>query len=519
MAVSITHDLITLFTGETAFGGAATTTLVPSRYGSICLGLTADRGVATASEAVPSFSLVGKSIYGWYLVPGSVESVDNGGIRMIIGDGTNTRAYFVGGYGTRFFQSGGWGCYVLNGDNLPTLYDQMAGGAQPNLNAITVVGFGFNNPAKAVGGAINCFASIHRVGTGLNVAGGTAGDPGTFQNIYDLDLLTTNAWGIIERMGDGIFSIQGRLNFGSTNAATHFEDRNVQVFFGGARVGNDFFKLTTTGSTSHSNIFRLGSKLGTGEAAVGSDGATISSAGTPYEVNFSNANNIVQLYGSNILGAGGGILLNTNASSEMISCSVIGSGKVNPQSVFFRKNSINATNDNTYTGSALLWNNNINIRECSFNAHAHDTQNPAAIEHTAAGTFTYDALTFSGNDIDVRNLSGGAITINATGGSNPSPVKVTGDTTIVNTVSLTLTGLVEDSRIRLLLHGTDTILAETDSSGTTFQYSYSYSPDTYVDIIVHHIEYVYFRIEGYLLSSQDASIPISQRRDRVYWNP
>jgi len=515
MAVSITHDLTTLYDAQSNFGGMETTDLMPPRYGATCIGQSVDRETAHFYDTVSTYSLIGQTIYVWLSAPPSAETIDNGGIRIVIGDGSDVRAYYVGGFGTRAFTSNGWQCYVLNGDNLPTMYEQVEGTAEPDLTSLTQVGCGFNVPAKAVGGAINCFTSICRVGTGLTIGGGSDAEPGVFYEIFEEDFSTQNAFGIVEEMGAGIYGIQGSLTFGDDSNDSYFIDENAVIYFHDVLVGNDFYEFNTVGSDTHINIFQLGEKLGTGgEDVVGSDGFNIINGGPGLSVNFSS-NNSNGIYGSRFNGVSNGIDLGNN--SEVISSIFDSSGKVIAGSSFIRDCTFSGTNDNDYTGSSLLWNDNIDIRSCTFNANIHDTNDPAAIEHPDIGTFDYNILMFSGNDIDIRNTSGGSVTINALGGSNPDEQKSTGDTTVQVSASLTLVDLQPGSRIRILEHGTENVLASTDNSGDTFEYSYNIMMD--VDIAINHLDYVYWRLEGYSLTGEDASLPISQREDRVYFNP
>jgi len=85
--------------------------------------------------------------------------------------------------------------------------------------------------------------------------------------------------------------------------------------------------------------------------------------------------------------------------------------------------------------------------------------------------------------------------------------------------TLTLTGLQLDSEVRVFTHGTTTELSGIESSGTTFDFSYTYSPELYVDIVIMHSNYEYLRIDNLNLSPTSSSIPIQQRFDRVYSNP
>lgn len=85
--------------------------------------------------------------------------------------------------------------------------------------------------------------------------------------------------------------------------------------------------------------------------------------------------------------------------------------------------------------------------------------------------------------------------------------------------TLRLTGLQPNSEVRVLLHGTTTELGGIENSSTFFDFSYTYSTGTYVDIIIMSLDYQYYKIENYLLLSIDTSIPIQQIYDRVFDNP
>lgn len=85
--------------------------------------------------------------------------------------------------------------------------------------------------------------------------------------------------------------------------------------------------------------------------------------------------------------------------------------------------------------------------------------------------------------------------------------------------TLTLTGLQSSSEVRIFTHGTTTELAGIENSGTSFSWQYTYAASTYVDIVIMHLNYQYYRIENLLLTSSDTSIPVQQIADRVYTNP
>jgi hypothetical protein len=85
--------------------------------------------------------------------------------------------------------------------------------------------------------------------------------------------------------------------------------------------------------------------------------------------------------------------------------------------------------------------------------------------------------------------------------------------------TLSLTGLIAGSEVRILSAGTATELGGVEESGTSFDFEYQFAEDTDVDIVVHSIGYEYLRITSYTLLEANASIPIQQRVDRNYRNP
>lgn len=85
--------------------------------------------------------------------------------------------------------------------------------------------------------------------------------------------------------------------------------------------------------------------------------------------------------------------------------------------------------------------------------------------------------------------------------------------------TLTLTGLQINSEVRIFLHGTTTELDGIENSTTSFEYKYTYSSGVYVDIVIMSLNYQYYKIENYLLTDTDTSIPIQQIYDRVFDDP
>lgn len=112
--------------------------------------------------------------------------------------------------------------------------------------------------------------------------------------------------------------------------------------------------------------------------------------------------------------------------------------------------------------------------------------------------------------------------INTTNGSSISttePGTWNGQVDIQNTITLSVTWLVSWTEVRILQAWTTTELDWVENSWSTFDYIYNYPTWYDVDIIIHHLDYKYQRVDWVTLSSTNSSIPIQQQIDRYYNNP
>ena len=149
-----------------------------------------------------------------------------------------------------------------------------------------------------------------------------------------------------------------------------------------------------------------------------------------------------------------------------------------------------------------------------------------ALEIDSAGTYSLVGLKFTGygatgNDdaaIDIT-ASSGTVTLNISGGGDTPTYKTAGATVVINNpTDFELTNLIAGSEVRICEAGTQTELAGTESSGTTFTYQYNYVSDQDIDYIVMHNDYEVVRRRD-TLTNQDKSIRVEQETDRVYNNP
>ena len=515
MAVTVVKDLTDRFDGSSTTGWNTAPSISPD---SVTPRLTPSSvswsvGVATSHfwRTFTALNLQNTNIYVW-MYSNVPNTIANGGYRILLGDGTNQRAYYVGGSDRPGFQFGSWSCMMLDTRNLPTAFAQLTGAAQPNLSAITQIGVGYNHLGKAVAGALTCHCDVIRSGNGLFIRGGTALDPGTFLDIATLDASTAagNAFGIIRRIGEGLFGVQGSLIIGDNvgTTTTYFQEENSILFFESNGAGNNSYKLDVVGNTVGTNVFTLGEKLGTGDTAIGVNGCIIQSAAPHVAVNFTGSNvNTLNIYGTTFANLGStDLVLSGTSTHEFIGNTVTKSGLVIPNESIIRGSVFSQTQGS----GSLLWEDTINIKRSSIIGNA------VGIRHaTSVGSpYTYDALTFNGNTTDIANVSGNSITVNAVNGSNP--VTFTGTVVINNPTTFTVSGLIADSEVRVFRTSDRVELAGIESSTTIFEYQYNYGGDVNVYLVVHKETYEYIQITDITLGANNQTITVQQQIDRNY---
>ena len=540
MAVTITDNRTVISTADSNNGWTGSDSVEefteqPTPVeGSGCLGLQVSNDQEDAYYTLPGpvdMGGTGTLVYQWVFPRGEMATTANGGIQLQLGDGTNRIGFHLAGSDVAPFRHDqgpvGWQCLVLDTGNLPTDFTVLSGSRNNlDLSAITQVGVVFTTLVKSVGGVENCFWDISRYGNdGLTITGGTAGDPGVFEEIAALDRSSEplRAYGMLRQLGAGVFGLQGPLTFGgSAGEDTYFFDTNTTVVFENRNFLDDKYKITVQGSNTGSTTFRLGVKSGEGDNATGADGCTLqvpTTASAAWDATDPDVDDL-RIYGTILTGFREGIAFSsgTNAEThEFMGNTIRLSGQVDLGRVI--------TRTGTFTGysqerAALLWNENIDIINCEFTGNNDDINDPAGIEHpsSAGSPYNYQDLTFAANDFDIFNSSGAEITVEAGGSSNPSTSR--GDPVVIeNVVTLTITGLQPDSEVRVYRESDGVELGGTESSTETFVLSYDYVGDTDVFIVVHHLNFRYLRITGVTLTAEDAVLPVQQQVDRVYNNP
>jgi len=559
MAVTVTADLTPIDDAEATTNWTSDTDSPAQntslqREGNACNGfqLSNEAGHIYRQNLGP-LDLRNTRVYVWLRAGIAIGTKAQGGYRIVLGDGTNIIGYYTGGSNEPGFTFGAWVCQVIDTANLPTAFATIAG-SETNLNLaqITEVGGGFIAVAKAVGNVDNCFIDIMRYGKGLVVTGGTSGDPGAFTEIIAEDEDSTNAYGIIRTLEAGVYGFQGDLTFGATgSSSTYFRDDDAVVVLENhvhaSGSSTTPFQLAVYGGSGTTH-FELGIPVASGDDQIGRNGVLWRNSNPLFNrlswVADSPHVEDILLYGMNLIGAYDpakpeSVLFSpfANGADHRLSgvifdrCGQVSLGQVVARNCTFQS-TLQGTGTLGYGASALLWADNIDLKNSSFIANQFESifgegvSGSHGIEHPASGTFQYVGLTFASNDYDLEfSAPTGTLTIQATQGSNPGTYQITRggvSVDIQNNKTLTLTGLQTDSEVRVYNNvggEAGSAIAGTESSGTTFDIVYNYlGSDIPVIIVIHHLDYIYQRL-FLSLGDSDASLPIVQQGDRVYDNP
>lgn len=479
----------------------------------------------TGATAVPD-----GNVYIWaaFLAAGSALTKALGGLQICLGDGTNRSYWNVAGSDT---YSGGFQKWAVN----TGISESENSGTAATLGDITEIGF-----VCDVGGTTTRFDNMvvdaMEVGHGLDIEGTTA------SNALFLEAQAQDAATAIGVLGEenGIIFAQGSLEFGGTAQTSSSETLVFTDTLGGAYT----YQLDVTGTVVFSN-------------------SNVNAAGA-VDYNFDSS-------GATSFTMNGGAISNfnsfTNGSGQTTDGVVLQSGNTLTIANAMSGASINQCGAITLTGS--LSGCTVNENTAAIAVTCDDLDDIVggefisdgtghAVELTAAvdGSWTtettgYAAGGTTGNGVEVTggSITGneaiyvsattGTVNISVTGVTVP---KVASAGAVVNVSgfkpTLTLTGIIADSAVNIAggapssevriyeagttteLTGIEDVIETTGGSKVgTFSYLYSYVPATDVDIIIHHNDYKYLRLENVTLGAGDASLPIQQIFDRNYSNP
>ena len=476
MANQITDGRTSLFTAETVTGvvdltGAANGTLDNEIFyqgsnsvGGYCTttrdGLLYNAGSTQSAWANSHFYILVNCG-----IVGLLDTKANGGLTIRFCGSTITDwfEFEVGGsddWPTAF--SGGWVQFVVDIEATAS----NTNGTPPATNACQYVGITYvtasTMPRMADNVWLDEIAYLPDGTAGILVEGRNGGSTDWTWDDVITQIDTVKAATCRRADGGGVV-LNTSVQFGINDATTHqFTDTNQIILFDDQEfVASDLYGFTVVGG-SGTQLFRAGSKTGTGDDATGSQGWVIAAAsgGQRWFFDADDANiDDVGLYGCTFIHADDFQLDNANA--ETISCLFNDATSATISGSLFQRNTI--VNANTADGVAFITTDDLDlIKFCAFtfsDGHAI-LYNP-----TGAGPFTenLEGNVFTGYGADASTdaallidtvTAAANVTVETLGGvTSPSFLRAAGDTgttTINNSVTLTFENIVSGSRLYVI---------------------------------------------------------------------
>lgn len=395
-------------------------------------------------------------------IVGLLDTKANGGFTIRFAGPTVTDFFevYVGGSDSwPVAVEGGWVQFVVNATlaRSTAITNGWTGGTAPALTAVQHVGYTGITSAVMTKASDNTWIDEVQqlsLGTPGIIIEGQSG--GTVD--WDSDDIITQLGvdvGTFKNGAGGSYVLNAPIQFGINDTSTHgFADTNKEWLWDNQEFVTDgFYKLSALGNSGGTTDVDFGLKTGTGDAATGAQGLTVTAApnGARWDMDFNDANlDSINFYGCN-LKHGGDFLLD-DVAVECISVNYIDCVyALVSDSLQLRVNSIAPANAD---GVAFMQTDQLDfIRYSTFewvDGHAIELVTPldaaqASVENTFVG-FGADAT----NDAALYNNQAGAVVISRTGGTAPTVRNGTSASTTINaTVLWRATNVVSGSTFNL----------------------------------------------------------------------
>lgn len=391
----------------------------------------------------------------WFLVKDNLQQSNaSGGAQIVIGDTTDRVGFYCNGNDSPGLSLPSYyNCLKLDVSNRASLGSNVYAGVLGNLTvtAITEVGYGTIHAAKANGAIDNVWMDASRFIVNTNYAltidGGTVGTPIVFADVVTSDV--SGGWGMISNLQGDKFDVNASWEWGaavaSPNADSYFNDEAFQVYIDARDMGAGNFIVRTRAGTGTNSL-------------VLTDGLFIN-LGTPSVWDLSDADmNTLQLSRVTFTGIGSMTLATASAGNRYLrNCVFNNAGQLDVNGMEVTDCSFNGGNN---ANGALILNVSTDATNLSNAAFSSDGTGHA-IEITAAGTYTFDALTFTGygssgtTDAAVYISANVAVTINIVNGGDTPTVRNSGTApTINNAVTVAIESAVEGSAYKFVAAAT-----------------------------------------------------------------
>lgn len=461
-----------------------------------------------------------------YMVASNIGTYAQGGMQVCVGSGGGDfKAWYVGGVDKSPYPYGGWVNHAINTTvtadgtaGTPTATEQYIGAAvyvvtgssKGEVHNVDVIRYGRGSAIFQFGDLTNGYATI-------------AGFAAQNDN-------SSNRWGLIQETAGG-YLWKGRMQLGTATNAVDFRDSNVTIFIQWTPKVTANFNLIECINAS-SNIEMTGFQFVQLDTTTASKGRFLMTNQCDVSLDSCVFNDMDTF----VFDKGG------TKTVDVIDCTFARCGQITQGLATITGAFINKSTAST----SLVVND---ISEVTGNTFISDGSNHAvdlgsyttgtsgtpvttgitwdniATSYASGSTGSPITPTSTGNEIITVNVGQyDTLNISVAAGATVPSVRNTASTAgtinvIAGQVDLTLDGLIANSEVRIYTAGTTTELDGIENSGTSFVYTYTYVASTFVDIVIHHVDYQYYRLEDVLLGSSDATLPINQIFDRNYSNP
>ena len=457
--------------------------------------------VYNSSQTVAS----GDAVWIWTKsdVAQALDTKASGGIQALIGNATTAlNCWYVSGSDDAF---GGWKCYPVD----PTITPSTTIGSPTTTTSY--FGVRWDVPASGPSKGFPFKIDAIRHGRALTCTNGDIGNGyATFSGAATYQGNIARQWGQLQ-FQNGTYLMQGLLELGTSGTFVDFRDSNRVIFIANTEfVASGFNGIEVNNASSRVDWTNI----------------SISALGTVSKGYFlANADADINITGCTFVDMGAFTFLSASTVDDTVfrRC-----GLITPTGCTFENNTVAAS-----PASIALTTTASNLSAIQFNSFVSAGTGHGMEITGSAGTYSLIGNTFSGyagtngstgNEAVYVNISTGTVTLNVTSGGSTPSIRTAGATVVVNNnIAITLTGMKDNTEVRVYADGTTTELAgiENATSGTTDNRSFSFSltAGTIVDIRIFAIGYYPADLLDYEIPTSDTSVPIQQVADRWYTNP
>lgn len=471
-----------------------------------------------------------------------VSNNTNGASGFFIGIGstaTDHDWYAVGGADYGRYPYGGWQNVAIDPQRDASWSD-----GPPTAGTYTDIAF-LPNVVSAPSRGQSLVADAIRWGRGEITLTGTTGPAGTFDSVALANDSVNARFGLFQNQG-GSYLWKGKMTFGTASSALTFDDQNVNIQIDDTRqvyAGFNEFEINNAStSVTWNNITISKVKYLESLDFDSSKGILTVNDGATFTCNNSTFIDMDRFFlDSNCTMTGdtwrrcnavlqggatfsGGTLENTTDSAALIIADSAGLG-LNVLTTSFVRETGNTSHAVKVTDIVVGdisrdWNN-------TFTGYTGGTAG------TVSGPSGVDSAV-----LEVNVASGSELTLNISPTADiPSVQNLgSGDVTVVAAVTVTLTGIKDNTEARIFNTGTTTELAGVESlsggvgtginngtaGGSTNDNSFAFSTTvgTGLDIrLINIADWVHDDIINYIVPSGGGTVPISSRPERVYRDP